>query len=109
MAHTPSLEECYELMEEMRRIYSSDEDAARMQELQAARKQISAACAQRESHMHELIKGARACASAAPRAQRLQCDEGLRRACVAQRCLAALLTRRQRRRRLSPRTRMLSA
>jgi hypothetical protein len=58
MANTPSLEECYELMEEMRRIYSSDEDVARMQELQAARQQISAACAAREAHMHELIKGA---------------------------------------------------
>ena len=62
-AGTPSLEECFELMEEMRRIYSSDEDAVRMQELQAARKQIAEACAQREAHMYELIKGALAYAS----------------------------------------------
>ena len=65
-AGTPSLEECFELMEEMRRIYSSDEDAARMQELQVARKQIAEACAQREAHMHELIKGALACAPVWP-------------------------------------------
>ena len=82
-AVTPSLEECYDLMEEMRRIYSSDEDAARMQQLQAARKQISEACVARETHMHELIKRAQPPrrARAAPPLPRLRAER--RAACVA--------------------------
>jgi hypothetical protein len=62
MAATPSLEECFELMEEMRRIYSTDEDAIKVAELKATRAHIAAACAAREAHMAELIKGAPACA-----------------------------------------------
>ena len=58
MAATPSLEECLALMEEMRQLFSSDEDAAKIAELAAARAQIAAACREREAHMHALVAGA---------------------------------------------------
>ena len=58
-APAETLEECYELLEEMRRIYSADEDAAKVKELRDARKQIAALCDGREAHMAELIQSAR--------------------------------------------------
>jgi chromosome segregation ATPase len=69
-APAETLEECYELLEEMRRMYSTDEDAAAVKELRRKRKDIAQFCDQREAHMAEIIQSARAArACVLPRAR----------------------------------------
>jgi kinetochore protein Spc24 len=48
--------ECYELVEEMTRIYASDEDAARVREVSARFDEVRTQCVGREEHMMGVIK-----------------------------------------------------
>lgn len=53
-----SLRDSLELMESMRDLYSSQEDADKIRELRRMRGEIHAAFRQREAYMAELIRGA---------------------------------------------------
>ena len=48
--------ECYELVEEMTKIYASDEDVLRVRQIEQAREEILRTCHAREEHMAGVIK-----------------------------------------------------
>ena len=48
--------ECYELVEEMTKIYASDEDVLRVRQIESAREEILRTCQAREEHMAGVIK-----------------------------------------------------
>jgi len=49
-------EECHELIEEMRRIYSTDEDTQKVEHLNAQAAEVAELCEAREGHMQTVIK-----------------------------------------------------
>ena len=48
--------ECHELIEEMRRIYSTDEDAVKVRQLNQQYAEVRELCDTREAHMQTVIK-----------------------------------------------------
>jgi len=48
--------ECYELVEEMTKIYASEEDGQRVREIENAREEVRRTCMAREEHMMNVIK-----------------------------------------------------
>lgn len=60
LAHAapPSLEESMNLMEELCRLYSCDDDKNKVLELRTARAHIDAVLRQREDHMAQILHGA---------------------------------------------------
>jgi len=56
MAPEASFAECHELIEEMRRIYATDEDALKVRALNQQFKEVRKLCEDREAHMQTVIK-----------------------------------------------------
>ena len=56
MAPEASFAECHELIEEMRRIYATDEDAVKVRSLNQQFKEVRKLCDDREAHMQTVIK-----------------------------------------------------
>ena len=56
MAPEASFAECHELIEEMRRIYATDEDALKVRALNQQFKEVRKLCEDREAHMQTVIR-----------------------------------------------------
>ena len=56
MAPEASFAECHELIEEMRRIYATDEDALKVRALNQQFKEVRKLCEDREAHMQTVIE-----------------------------------------------------